>query len=220
MTSGVMMFAKSPEIVREIIEKFRAKQVCKYYVAISARRPAKKMGSVIGDMTRGRRGSWMLQRTEKSPAITRFTASAVPARPGKVAFLLKPETGKTHQLRVALKSLGSPVLGDVRYGHSLEAGKESRGYLHCAALRLYIGDTLHQVVCPPWDTAAVPPPIRSKSEGDNNVSVENVIDSEFCSSGFQQLYEEKWFPPGIGDNMGVWFPENKLLRSTPESLFL
>ncbi|KAL4522403.1 hypothetical protein Ndes2437A_g07183 [Nannochloris sp. 'desiccata'] len=110
MTSGAMMFAKSPDIVREIIQKFKAKQVSKYYVAISARKPSKKMGSVVGDMTRGRRGSWMLQRTtETSPAVTRFIASAVPGRPGKIAFLLKPETGKTHQLRVALKSLGSPV---------------------------------------------------------------------------------------------------------------
>jgi tRNA pseudouridine32 synthase/23S rRNA pseudouridine746 synthase len=225
MTSGVMMFAKSPEIVREIIEKFRAKQISKYYVAISARKPAKKMGTVIGDMTRGRRGSWMLQRTvEKSPAITRFIASAVPGRPGKIAFLLRPESGKTHQLRVALKSLGSPVLGDIRYGNALDAKKESRGYLHCAALRLYIGNTLHQVVCPPWHTAVVlpsppstPPPQPSKNEEDT-VAVDNVIDSEFTSSEFRQFFEEKWFPPGIEDTMGVWFPENKLLRSSPESL--
>ncbi|KAL4525938.1 hypothetical protein Ndes2526B_g03353 [Nannochloris sp. 'desiccata'] len=223
MTSGAMMFAKSPDIVREIIQKFKAKQVSKYYVAISARKPSKKMGSVVGDMTRGRRGSWMLQRTtETSPAVTRFIASAVPGRPGKIAFLLKPETGKTHQLRVALKSLGSPVLGDIRYGNALGAGKEPRGCLHCAALRLYIGDTLHQVVCPPWlNTPAVfppPPQIPGESEEDTNPIDNNMIDSEFKSSGFQQLFEEKWFSPGIEDNMGIWFPENKLLRSTPESL--
>ncbi|KAL4538338.1 hypothetical protein Ndes2437A_g01365 [Nannochloris sp. 'desiccata'] len=196
MTSGAMMFAKSPDIVREIIQKFKAKQVSKYYVAISARKPSKKMGSVVGDMTRGRRGSWMLQRTtETSPAVTRFIASAVPGR---------------------------PVLGDIRYGNALGAGKEPRGCLHCAALRLYIGDTLHQVVCPPWlNTPAVfppPPQIPGESEEDTNPIDNNMIDSEFKSSGFQQLFEEKWFSPGIEDNMGIWFPENKLLRSTPESL--
>lgn len=68
---------------------------------------------------RGRRGSWMLARTSSDPAITRFASTAVPGgRPGLRAFLLKPETGRTHQLRVALKSLGAPVLGDARYAQA------------------------------------------------------------------------------------------------------
>lgn len=54
----------------------------------------------------------MLARTTDDPAVTRFTSAAVPGRPGVRAFLLKPETGRTHQLRVAMKSLGAPVLGD------------------------------------------------------------------------------------------------------------
>ncbi len=217
MTSGAMMFAKSPEIAREIIQKFRTRKVSKYYVAVSARKPSKKQGSVIGDMAKGRRGSWMLQRTTENPAITRFIATAVPENPGKVAFLLKPETGKTHQLRVALKSLGSPVLGDLRYQNAIDAGKEARGYLHCASLRLYIGSTLHQVVCPPYLPEAAEETTTATAEGSEETD-SFVVDSEFNSTGFQQLFEQKWFPSGIEQDMGVWFPENKLLRSTPELL--
>ena len=192
MTSGAMMFAKSPEIAREVIQKFRTRKVSKYYVAISARKPSKKMGSVIGDMARSRRGSWMLQRTTENPAITRFITAAIPGspgkttslckpetgksqlrgaaipvRPGKIAFLIKPETGKSHQIRVALKSLGAPILGDVRYANALDAEKEARGYLHCAALRLFIGDTLHQVVCPPVGLTSIC--LSQKSR--NNVAI-------------------------------------------------
>jgi tRNA pseudouridine32 synthase / 23S rRNA pseudouridine746 synthase len=213
MTSGAMMFAKSPEIAREIIHKLRTKKVSKYYIAISARKPAKKQGSVIGDMARGRRGSWMLQRTTENPAITRFIAAAIPERPGKMAFLLKPETGKTHQLRVALKSLGAPVLGDIRYANAVDAGKEARGYLHCAAMRLYIGDTLHQVVCPPVEIERMAAAMSGNGENIDNV----IMEDEFSSSGIQQLFEG-WFPPGIEEDEGVWFSDNKLLRSLPETL--
>lgn len=70
-------------------------------------------------LQRGRRGSWMLSRSTQDPAITRFTSAAVAGCDGRPlrAFLLKPVTGRTHQLRVAMKSLGAPVLGDeVRKG--------------------------------------------------------------------------------------------------------
>lgn len=56
----------------------------------------------------------MLSRSTQDPAVTRFTTAAVAGCSGRPlrAFLLKPITGRTHQLRVALKSLGAPVLGD------------------------------------------------------------------------------------------------------------
>lgn len=56
----------------------------------------------------------MLSRSTTNPAVTRFTSAAVAGCDGRPlrAFLLKPVTGRTHQLRVAMKSLGAPVLGD------------------------------------------------------------------------------------------------------------
>lgn len=149
-------------------------------------------GSVIGDMTRGRRGSWMLQRTTVNPAITRFTSVAVTGQPpGTRAFLLKPETGRTHQLRVALKSLGSPVLGDQRYANAAEAREVDRAYLHCAALRLTVLGERLQVVCPPAHGAV------------------------FASEGFQGVWQG-WFPPGMETAHGAWFEDNKLLQSSLE----
>lgn len=44
-----------------------------------------------------------------------------------------PQTGKTHQLRVAMKSLGSPILGDEPYGGNKQ--KSDRTYLHCYQLK-------------------------------------------------------------------------------------
>lgn len=98
------------------------------------------MGTVSGDMARSRRGSWKLLRSQDQAAVTHFVTSGVedPARPGLRAFLVKPETGRTHQIRVALKALGSPILGDVRYAAAEAAEKEDRTYLHAAALRVVL----------------------------------------------------------------------------------
>lgn len=139
MTSGLVIFAKSPGIAREFTGMFERREIEKYYLAISLRKPKKKQGWIKGDMAKARRGDWKLLNTMKSPAITRFVSA--PMREGERAFLIKPFTGKTHQIRVALKSLGAPIAGDERYANALEARKEDRGYLHAYALRFCYGGT-------------------------------------------------------------------------------
>jgi len=129
MTSGLLLLAKSSAACATLAALFAQRRVEKYYFALSASKPLKKQGLVRGDMERGRNGSWRLARTQVEPAVTRFFSGSV--RPGLRLFTLRPETGKTHQLRVALKSLGAPVLGDIRYGGSVA----DRGYLHAYALR-------------------------------------------------------------------------------------
>jgi tRNA pseudouridine32 synthase/23S rRNA pseudouridine746 synthase len=100
-------------------------------------------------MLKGRRGSWKLAKTADDPAVTRFFSAAL--REGERAFLVRPFTGKTHQIRVALKSLGSPVAGDPRYADSTEARKEDRGYLHAYALRFRFREETFSFVHPPLE---------------------------------------------------------------------
>lgn len=114
VTSGVMVFAKTADANRSVSSLFEQRKVAKSYVAISDRKPAKKQGKVVGDMLKSRGGSYRLARTRENPAITRFYSRSI--APNTWLFLLQPRTGKTHQLRVALKSLGAPILGDARYG--------------------------------------------------------------------------------------------------------
>ncbi|MFO7718590.1 MAG: pseudouridine synthase [Desulfohalobium sp.] len=130
VTSGLMLFAKDRETARRMGRMFAKGQVSKYYLALSAKRGQKKQGTVIGDMQRSRRGAWRLCRTRRRPAVTRFVSRAW--APGKRAFLLAPATGKTHQLRVALKSIGAPVLGDPLYAPAEQ--RTDRCYLHALAV--------------------------------------------------------------------------------------
>lgn len=138
LTSGLLLLAKSAAACAALAQEFAERRVEKLYVALSDRRPLKKQGSVRGDMQRTRNGAWRLARSMENPARTEFSSRSV--RSGLRLFALRPATGKTHQLRVALKSVGAPVLGDQRYGGS----SADRGYLHACGLRFEYAQTQFQ----------------------------------------------------------------------------
>lgn len=128
VTSGVLLLARTPEANRELSMAFAGRQMHKEYLALSEQKPKKKQGWIKGDMERGRRGTWLLSRSMHNPAITWFESFGL--GDGLRLFHIKPKTGKTHQIRVALKSLGSPILGDALYG----AAPADRVYLHSVRL--------------------------------------------------------------------------------------
>ena len=126
--------------------------VAKTYVALSNRKPKKKMGRVSGDMERSRRGSWKLTRGTTDPAVTQFESTSYVADDGRrlYFFVVKPLTGRTHQIRVALKSLGAPILGDERYANALDASEYDRTYLHSSSMSFTLpGDERIDAVCRP-----------------------------------------------------------------------
>ena len=129
-TSGCLCLAKNAAVAGEIGELFSSRRVSKYYLALSSQKPKKKQGTIMGDMKNRRGGQRILLKTTENPAITQFFSSA--AKPGTRGFIVKPHSGKTHQIRVALKSIGAPILGDTLYG-----GEASdRLYLHAWHLQL------------------------------------------------------------------------------------
>lgn len=130
VTSGILLLAKHQTAAARLSLLFREQRIQKWYLAQSALRPSKKQGWVKGDMEKGRNGSWLLKRSQENPAITQFFSHYDEALKKRL-FLLRPHTGRTHQLRVALKSLGSAIDGDSRYkGQACD-----RTYLHAYALQ-------------------------------------------------------------------------------------
>jgi len=135
ITSGLVLLARHADAAREFGRMFEAGEISKCYLALSDHRPSKKQGWIKGAMLKGRGGSWRLSREGEVDCVTQFFSFS--AADGLRLFVLRPLTGRTHQLRVALKSLGSPILGDARYGGS----PADRGYLHAYALRFsWFGD--------------------------------------------------------------------------------
>lgn len=128
-TSGLIVLAKTAEANRELCQAFADQAVQKIYIALSIAKPKKKQGWVTGDMQKSRGGSYKLLHSCQNPASTYALSFGCEGSPR--LWLLRPKTGKTHQLRVALKSLGAPILGDNRYG----GANADRLYLHALALK-------------------------------------------------------------------------------------
>jgi tRNA pseudouridine32 synthase/23S rRNA pseudouridine746 synthase len=143
VTSGLVLLAKNKEANRTLSQLFADKQIRKTYLAISDRLPKKKQGWIKGDMAKGRNGSWKLLHSLENPAITYFQSLSLPI-PRHRLYVVSPQTGKTHQIRVALKSIGAPILGDVRYGGSPDA----RTYLHAWFLHFSYAGAEYNVEAP------------------------------------------------------------------------
>lgn len=146
ITSGLLVLARTPEANSKISGLFREREVEKYYLAISDRKPNKKQGMIKGTMVRSRRSTWKLTKALDNPAVTQFFSSSI--EPGRRLFLVRPKTGKTHQIRVALNSIGSPVLGDPLY-NSESAKNATRGYLHAYAIGFCLDNISYRFVCEP-----------------------------------------------------------------------
>lgn len=143
MTSGLVIFAKNQATAAQFQKLFSHHNVEKYYLAVSDQKPKKKQGLIRGDMAKSRRGMWKLLRSSKSPAITQFFSHSIAS--GIRGFIVKPHSGKTHQIRVALASIGAPIMGDSLYAKSAS----DRGYLHAFALRFQLHDKHYAYSCVP-----------------------------------------------------------------------
>ncbi|MCD1599289.1 pseudouridine synthase [Rheinheimera aquimaris] len=144
VTSGLIILARSSSAAAELTALFTLHQVEKYYLALSTGRAAKKQGWVKGDMAPARRSAWKLLTSQHNPAVTYFVSQGYDELPFR-AYLLKPFSGKTHQIRVAMKSLGAPISGDVLY----QAEMADRVYLHAYALQFTVSGQQYRYVAAP-----------------------------------------------------------------------
>jgi 23S rRNA pseudouridine1911/1915/1917 synthase len=115
-TSGVVVAAKDPEALEYLANQFRGRSVKKRYLAIVRGRLPEMRGIIAGHIRRDprRRRRFVHARAGGKPAETRYRVLA--ERGGYSLVGLAPKTGRTHQLRVHMKALGCPILGDPLYG--------------------------------------------------------------------------------------------------------
>lgn len=147
MTSGLIIFAKNLATAQQFQQQFEQHQVEKYYLALSHHKPKKKQGWIKGDMVKSRRGMFKLTRTMNNPAISQFFSYSLGY--GQRLFLVKPHSGKTHQIRVALNSIGSTILGDPLYANKQDSQDIDRGYLHAYGLKFSLNEQEYEYVLVP-----------------------------------------------------------------------
>ena len=156
VTSGLLLLARDAATARELGQAFEQHRIEKRYIALAHKAPLKKQGWVRGGMEKGRNGLWRLTRSRELEAVTWFISRGLGAlAPGLTLdgvaaetlrlFLLRPHSGRTHQLRVAMKSLGSPIVGDSAYG----GRSAQRTFLHAWQLAFELGSERFRFVSPP-----------------------------------------------------------------------
>lgn len=134
-TSGVIVFALTPQAQAHLGRQFEDRKTQKRYVALVAGHPAQPRGRVDLPLTVDwpNRPRQMVCHDTGRPALTDWRVLRHDGENTRVA--LKPLTGRSHQLRVHMLAIGHPILGDPLYATGA-AADHPRLMLHAEELRL------------------------------------------------------------------------------------
>ncbi len=143
-TSGVLIFALNKWAQKQLHAQFRERLIQKDYIALVQGCPKHHCGSIELALS----ADWPnrpKQRVDFMAGKASLTHWRVlhryQHRSAYTKLSLKPMTGRSHQLRVHLKSIGHPILGDVLYHPQpdcvIEFGLSPRLYLHADTIRFY-----------------------------------------------------------------------------------
>ena len=152
-TSGLMVVAKNDESHQRLAKQFSSREVHKTYLALVHGWPKQDRGTIQSAISRHsqRRTRMTTKGFGGRDAVTHYTVlRKLDAPYGKFALVeVKIETGRTHQIRVHMSSIGHPVVGDALYGAPGELKSQSnkrrdpgmpatlalaRNFLHSATL--------------------------------------------------------------------------------------
>jgi 23S rRNA pseudouridine1911/1915/1917 synthase len=142
-TSGIMIIAKDQLTFEYLKNLFQTRQVQKSYVALVYGNPKNDKGTITATLGKiGTKQTTQLKGKKELVEREAITDYAVARRFHEYALLdVMPHTGRTHQIRVHLKSIGCPIVGDVLYakGKPLPAGLD-RMFLHAREIEFTAPD--------------------------------------------------------------------------------
>ncbi len=137
-TSGLILVAKSRLAQANLSEQFKSRSVSKAYLVLVKGKLTPERGIIEAAIGRDPRNRQRMAVVSKGREAR--TDYRVIKYYGNYSLLeIKPETGRTHQIRVHLAAIGFPVVGDVTYG--LKSPHLSRQFLHAYKLGFHLPST-------------------------------------------------------------------------------
>lgn len=138
-TSGLIVLAKDDEAFRSLQAQFKHRSLEKTYLAIVDGKPPSPVGRIeapLGRDPRHRQRIAVVPLTRGREASTSYTLKESFSH--HALLEVRPETGRTHQIRVHLAFLGCPVVGDRVYGLRRPSLNVTRQMLHAWRLKLVL----------------------------------------------------------------------------------
>ena len=136
-TSGLVLMARGPAVLRHLGKQFEKRQVKKKYIADVWGTVTDDEGVIDLPLATDwpNRPRQMVDHARGRQAITRW--QVLIREEGWTRLTLYPETGRSHQLRVHMKELGHPILGDEFYADGQALTCRKRLHLHAQRLSLH-----------------------------------------------------------------------------------
>ncbi|TDG35086.1 RluA family pseudouridine synthase [Pedobacter changchengzhani] len=136
--SGVIIFAKTSKALERMNAIFKNREVKKTYWAVVRNKPEQEAGTLV---------HWLIKNTQKN-VVSYYKAEVQGAQRAELSYKLlgkvgdfyllevNPLTGRSHQIRVQLSSMGCPIVGDNKYGYPRGSRKGSI-CLHARRLQFF-----------------------------------------------------------------------------------
>jgi len=143
-TSGLILIAKNDQAHRWLQDQFRLRHVKKVYLALVDGAPPTPEGRIEAAIARDpshRKRMAVVAPGRGRDSVTEY--QTVESFPFHTLIEAHPHTGRTHQIRLHMAFLGTPIVGDAVYGHRKPTIPIERHFLHAARLTIQLpGETL------------------------------------------------------------------------------
>lgn len=133
--SGLLIFSKTSKALARMNKMFQEKSIQKTYWAIVEKKPPQGNGTLTDFLAKNtkKNKSFVVENDQKGAKKATLDYQLMASSDRYYLLEVKPKTGRHHQIRVQLSSMGCPIKGDVKYG-ARRANKDASIHLHARAV--------------------------------------------------------------------------------------